>query len=158
MRAAAILSITGGVCELVGLVIVALGIVRDRRRARTLLADRPPGAPRERHYPSHRFPRSTTPLASGMTTPATSQRALAEWVAKIDAATYNAHIEMQKLLDTQLDESIDALRGETTGADNELRGHLRYLLAGRERDRWIGVVVLGLGIALSTAGSVAGAS
>jgi len=100
-----------------------------------------------------------TPLASGLPNhPATSQRALAEWVATIDAATYNAYFGIQKMLDAQLDESIDALREETTAADNELRGHLRYLLADSERDRWIGVAVLGVGIVLSAVGSVVGAS
>jgi hypothetical protein len=38
----------------------------------------------------------------------------------------------------------------------ELRDGLRYVLAGRTRDRWIGVALLGSGVILSGVGSVAG--
>ena len=155
---AAILSIAGGCSELVGLVIVMAGIVRDQRRAGDLFRQRPAPKRRSRQYGPHQFPRSTTPLASGVSTTARDLRGIAASVARIEAAAYNAFIDMQKAFDTQLDESINALREQTTDADNELRGHLRYVLAGSARDRWFGVAFLALGIALATAGSVAGAS
>lgn len=74
----------------------------------------------------------------------------------LDAAAYNALTEMRKALDSQLDNSVDELRAEILTFDNELRGHLRYVLAGSIRNRIIGAVLLGIGILLEIAGAIVG--
>jgi hypothetical protein len=66
-------------------------------------------------------------------------------------------IEMREALDSQLDNSVDELRAEMLTFDNELRGHLRYVLAGSIRNRIIGAVLLGIGILLAIAGAIVGA-
>jgi hypothetical protein len=76
-------------------------------------------------------------------------------VASLQAEVANALIGMRKALDRALDQSVDALREETVDVDNELRGHLRYVLAGSIRDRAIGAGFLGVGIVLTTLGAVA---
>lgn len=43
----------------------------------------------------------------------------------LDAAAYNAVIEMHKALDAQLDSFGDELRSEILKCDNELRDHPR---------------------------------
>jgi hypothetical protein len=75
-------------------------------------------------------------------------------LAAIEAQVANAFIKMRKALDAELDQSVDVLRGEAADSDNELRRHLRYVLAGSIRDRAIGAGLLGVGIVLTTLGSV----
>jgi hypothetical protein len=96
-----VLTALGGVCQLVGLALVVKEIVEDRRQARRLFVPRPrPTRPRRR-YPGKALPRSgaLTPFES-LQTAARQQQALRETIRKIDAAVYNALIEMRESLDT----------------------------------------------------------
>lgn len=68
----------------------------------------------------------------------------------------NAFIDMRKSLDAQHDDAVENLRAEILAADDELPGHLRYVLAGGIRNRVIGAVLLGVGIALGIAGAIVG--
>ncbi len=88
---------------------------------------------------------------------AAQQRDLRESIGKLGAAVVNAFIDMRKSLDAQLDQSVTDVRAEATVADNELREHLRYVLAGTIRNRVIGAVLLGAGILLEIAGALVGA-
>lgn len=154
MSAADILSVLGGFCEFVGLVIVAAGIVRDQRQAGKLFEEQPPPEPRKRTYPPPVSPPSGSLLANPAFTAAHNQREIAGAVTKLGAATANAFRDMRIALDEQLDQSLHRLQTDTVGADNELRRHLRYVLAESARDRWIGVILLGVGIVLTTLGSI----
>jgi len=77
-------------------------------------------------------------------------------VSAIDTAAYNALIEMRKTLDRELDRAADDLRTEIAESDDQLREHLRYVLAGSIADRVKGAILLGAGIVFSMAGSVVG--
>jgi hypothetical protein len=154
---AAVLSATGGLFELAGLGLVVVGIARDRDQARRLfVAKRRTQRPR-RTYPPKAMPRSYPgypgPFASGGSG---DLRKLAEYISKVDAAAYNNFIDMRKALDAELDRSMEDLQQELTDADNELRGHLRYVLAGSISDRVQGAILLGAGIVLGTTGSILG--
>ncbi|HKF81173.1 MAG TPA: hypothetical protein VKB17_10140 [Thermoleophilaceae bacterium] len=91
-----------------------------------------------------------------MSTSRDQLRAIVDYVGRVDAAAYNTLIEMQKALDTQLDDSVYRVRTEMADADDELRGHLRFVLAGSISDRIKGAVLLGVGIVFAMAGSVVG--
>jgi hypothetical protein len=101
----------GGACEFVGLGLVVREIVDDRRQARILfVAKRSPTRPRRR-YPGKALPRSarllpSTPMAMSQ---AEQQRVLTQVLHNLDAAAYNALIEMRKALDSQLDNSVGEL-------------------------------------------------
>ena len=71
-----------------------------------------------------------------------------------------ARQRLSKLLlrhDVRYEDTVDELRAEMLTFDNELRGHLRYVLAGSIRNRIIGAVLLGIGILLAIAGAIVGA-
>ncbi len=150
------LSVAGGLCELAGLILVVIEIARDRDQARRLFRNRPRRLRRKRSYPSKALPRRYLGFPDQMSTRESQLRAILEHVAKIDAAAYNAFIDMRKALDTELDESVDRLQEEIAEADDELRGHLRYVLAGSISDRIKGALLLAVGIMLGTVGSVVG--
>ena len=97
-------------------------------------------------------------------------RSILGYVSKVDAAAYNNFIDMRKVIDAGLDQTADDLRTEMADADDELRQHLRYVLAGSSEDdepsrnlldrflsdRLKGAILLGVGIVLATAGSIVG--
>jgi hypothetical protein len=83
-------------------------------------------------------------------------QALTQSISNLDAAATNVLIDMRKALDADLDETAADLRREAAYSDDELRQHLHYVLAGSIRNRVWGAVLLALGIALATAGSVVG--
>jgi hypothetical protein len=153
---AVVLSVVGGLCELAGLGLVVLGIARDRKQARELFVSKPRPERPSRSYPPKVSPQSPSLLTNPAYTASHNIRAIAELVTKVDAAAYNAYIEVKRALDEQLDEAVDDLRGEMADADDELRGHLRYVLAGSVDDRVKGAILLGVGIVLAAAGSVVG--
>lgn len=91
-----------------------------------------------------------------MTRQSDSLKQLAQYISKVDAAAYNNFIDVHKRIDKQSDDVLDRVRAETAEADDHLRDHLRYILAGSIKDRVVGAVLLGTGIVLATAGSVVG--
>lgn len=150
--AVAVIFITAGaLSELAGLWLVVVGIARDRERARTLFARRKHPEPPRRSYPGRQFP--STPLAS-YGPPSGSQ--LRQDILRLEASAANALIGIRKAVDAELDRSVGALRDEMAKNDDELRDHLRYVLAGDVRGRFIGVILLAVGIALSVIGSLVG--
>jgi hypothetical protein len=88
--------------------------------------------------------------------PADQQRRIAESISRIDAAAHNAFLRMQKMLDAELDKLGDELREESAESDDQLREHLRCVLAGSIAYRVSGAVLLLVGILLAMAGSVVG--
>lgn len=150
------LSVIGGLFELAGLLLVALGIARDRQQARRLFAPRPRKPRPTRSYPPKAMPRRYPSFPTLLERDSHQLRKLAEYVSKVDAAAYNAFIDLRKTLDAELYESVDHLRTEVADSDDELREHLRYVLAGSISDRVKGAILLGVGILLSVAGSVVG--
>ena len=121
------LSGIGGLCEVGGLVLVAVGISRDRERARKLFAPkRPPKRP-ERSYPppvhAQRFPGLSD---SGIIRRPDQLRALAEAVSNAPATVQNNLTGTRKHFDTELDQSVDRIQTAMTSADNQLREGLRY--------------------------------
>jgi hypothetical protein len=153
-----LLTALGGACELTGLVLVIKEIADDRRQAKRLFVPRRVPAKPRRRYPGKALPRSgaTSPFES-MQTAARQQQALRAATSQIEAAMINAFIAMRKSLDTQHDTTVDQLHEEIRNFDNELREHLRYVLAGSIRNRLIGAVLLGVGILLEIAGALVAA-
>jgi hypothetical protein len=91
-----------------------------------------------------------------------------DYVSTIDAAAYNAYNNLQRTLNAELDKAVMELWNGMAEADDELRGHLLYLLAGSSEEdggnrftrivsnRLTGAILIVVGIALATAGSVVG--
>jgi hypothetical protein len=152
---AVLLSVLGGGFELAGLMIVVLGIRRDREEARRLFVPRPRKSWRTRTYPPKASPRSY-PSIGGPVTVGNPLRQIAEYVSKVDAAAHNNFIAIQKAFDADLKDAADLLRKEAADADDELRESLRYVLAGSVRGRAWGAVFLFVGIVLAVAGSIVG--
>ncbi len=88
---------------------------------------------------------------------AEQQREMRVAITKMGAMLANGLIDMRKALDAQHDRVVDELRSEIVAADDELREHLRHVLAGSVRDRVIGAGLLGLGIVLEIAGAIVSA-
>jgi hypothetical protein len=154
---AIVLTAVGGACELAGLWIVVRGILQDRQRAARLLVrrERKPGP--KRSYPAEVFSSGLTPpWASSMYGDRMQMRGVIEHVQRLEASVANILIRIRKAVDTELDNSVANLREEMAQHDDALRDILTDLLAGSIRDRWTGVVLLGLGIALAVAGSIVG--
>jgi hypothetical protein len=151
-----VLTALGGAFEFVGLGLVVREIADDRRQAKQLFVARRPRSKPRRRYPARALAKSgrLMPGAPVALSPAEQQRALVQAFNKLDAAAYNALLEMRKALDAELDGSVDELRSEILSSDNELRGHLRYVLAGSIRTRVTGAVLLGAGIVLEIAGAI----
>jgi hypothetical protein len=149
------LTAAGGASELLGLVLVVKEIAEDRARARRLFSPRRRKSKPKRRYPGRVSPGPTTgsPFSS-MRPAADQQRELEVAVRKIGAMLANGLIDMRKALDAQHDQAVDELRAEIVAADEELRGHLLYVLAGSVRDRMIGAGLLGVGLVLEIAGAV----
>src|SRR5215207_7970735 len=155
------LSAIGGLCELAGLALVALDIRHDRQQAKRLFVPRPRRERPRRSYPAKASHARSTSLLGGVSYGGQSDQrriaeALARSVSAIDTAAYNALIEMRKTLDRELDRAADDLRTEIAESDDQLREHLRYVLAGSIADRLKGAILLGAGIVFSMAGSVVG--
>jgi hypothetical protein len=153
-----ILTAVGGGFELVGLGLVVKEIADDRARARRLFSPRRRKLKPRRRYPGRLSAGSLAGSRSNSMRPAaTQQRELEAATAKMGAILANGLIGMRKALDTQLDQSVDELRSEIEAADDEVREHLRYVLAGGVRDRVIGAGLLGVGIVLEIAGAIVSA-
>jgi hypothetical protein len=153
---AIVLSVLGGVCELAGRALVVIDIARDRNYAKSVFVPRVRPRSTQRTYPPHVSPPARSNFPSPIHRQSDSLRQLAQCISKVDALTHNHLIDMQKLIDKRTDDTLDLVRTETADADDELRGHLNYILAGSVKDRVIGAVLLGVGILLATAGSVVG--
>src|SRR5215216_2025297 len=154
------LSAIGGLCELAGLALVALDIRHDRQQAKRLFVPRPRRERPRRSYPAKASPRPVHlgSLLGGVSYGGQSDqrriaRSVARSVSAIDTAAYNALTEMRKTLDRELDRAADDLRTEIAESDDQLREHLRYVLAGSIADRVKGAILLGAGIVFSMAGS-----
>jgi hypothetical protein len=154
---AVVLSVAGGLCELGGLGLVVLGIARDREQARRLFVPRPRRRRPKRSYPPHGMPRTYPGYPGPFSSGGSSElRKIVEYVSKVDAAAHNNFIDMRKVLDAGIEDTVDLLRTEAANADDDLRGHLRYVLAGSIEDRMRGAILLAVGIVLAAAGSVIG--
>lgn len=150
------LSVAGGLCELGGLGLVVLGIAHDREQARRLFVPKPRRQRPKRSYPAKAMARLHPSFPHPYYRRQDELRKLAEYISKVDAAAHNNFIDMRKVLDAGIDDTIDLLRTETADADDDLRGHLRYVLAGSIDDRVRGAILLAAGIVLAMAGSVVG--
>jgi tRNA pseudouridine-54 N-methylase len=89
-----------------------------------------------------------------MYTPSHQMRALSGYLRRMEATIANAFLAMRRALDADLDKSVERVRSGIAEGDRELREGLLYVLAESARDRWIGVGFLGIGIVLTTLGSV----
>lgn len=150
------LSVAGGLFELGGLMLIVRGIGRDRAQAHRLFAPKRRERTPRRSYPPKVMPRRYPSFGSTGLRQSDQLRRIVEYVAEVDAAAYNNFVGMRKALDAELDRSVADLRNNLAEADNQLREHLRYVLAGSIRDRVIGALLLGAGIVLAAAGSVTG--
>jgi Arc/MetJ-type ribon-helix-helix transcriptional regulator len=63
---------------------------------------------------------------------------------------------LKKVVDEELDQSVETVRREFGSADDHLRDSLRYVLAGSARQRMAGAIFLGVGIVFAMGGSVVG--
>ena len=151
-----LLSATGGLCELVGLALVVIEIKDDRERAKRVFQRRPRRQRPRRRYPGRTLPPLNPTFTHPMSPAAEQQRAMARAIGRLTADTYNVLVDMRKDLDAQLDKSVETLEKEIADADDELRGHLLYVLAGSVPKRIAGAVLLGAGIVLGTAGTIVG--
>jgi hypothetical protein len=151
-------AVLGGICELAGLAFVVVGIARDRRRARQLLARPGPPGPPARTYPAPAIATRATPeYASPAFSSSHHIRGVIEHMQRSEAAIANAFLAQRKSIDAALDEVIVTLRQEMTASDAEVRDAVRYVLAGSVRDRSVGVALLAVGIIFAVTGSVTGA-
>lgn len=148
-------AVVGSVCELAGLAIVVRGILRDRDRARRLFVRQRRARPPERTYPGRQM---ASPLTPSWARPMHGDqlRAIVEYVSRMEASVADGLIGIRRAVDTELDNSVELLRREMAEQDGVLRDGLRDVLAGSIRDRWLGVVLLGLGIVFAMVGSVLG--
>jgi hypothetical protein len=81
-------------------------------------------------------------------------QSVVEHVQRLEASVANILIGVRRAVDTELDRSVENLRQEMAVQDDVLRDGLLEVLAGSIRDRWLGVLLLALGIVLAMAGSV----
>ncbi|KKK84343.1 hypothetical protein LCGC14_2784320 [marine sediment metagenome] len=146
----------GGVLELSGLAIVVVGITQDRRHARRVLGPMGEWKAPERSYPGRASAPPESPYGSVLSSESKRLRDVERTFARFGSEVANAFVRMRKALDTQLDETASVISREMAKRDNELRGHLRYLLAGSLRGRLVGVALLVCGILFSVAGSIVG--
>jgi hypothetical protein len=153
---AVVLSVIGGCCELAGLGLVALGIKRDRERARDAFAPRARQPRLKRSYPMKAMPRSYPGFPGSFARERDALRQIAEYVSKVDAATHNFFIDLQQAIETELDESVDRLRAEMADIDDVLRNNLLYVLRGSISERITAAGLLLVGIVLGVGGSVLG--
>jgi hypothetical protein len=114
------LSVGGGVFELAGLMIVAVGIARDRAHAGRFFVARARKPRRERRYPPHEVPQSPRPSPT-LGQSAQLQRILT-YIAQVDTPAYNNFINMQRAFDIDLADTTNLLRDEMAEADDVLRG------------------------------------
>jgi hypothetical protein len=146
-------SVAGGLCELGGIAVVVRGILQDRQRASRLFVRRRRRQAPRRSYPGRVIPSPLTPSwASPMH--GNQLQSVVEHVQRLEASVANILIGVRRAVDTELDRSVENLRQEMAVQDDVLRDGLLEVLAGSIRDRWLGVLLLALGIVLAMAGSV----
>lgn len=155
--AADLLAVAGGACELAGLAIVALGISRDRERARRLLEEPPRRPLPSRDYPGRQSPgMMPPPYANPMFGGGQQLSGVIKHVQRLEASVANVLIGMRKAVDAERDAAIEMLRQEADQAGRDLRESLRYVLVGSIKGRVVGAVILAVGIVLSVAANVVG--
>jgi hypothetical protein len=148
------LSALGFVFEAGGLATVVREIVGDRRRARQLLTEPCDHQRPERTYPGIVMSNSLSAGEGWVATPQPGARA-----KRVDdeiASIVNGMIEMKKAVDEERDALEEKLLGEIDKGYDELRADLRDVLVGTYKLRRLGAAALGLGILLSSAGSIVG--
>jgi hypothetical protein len=148
---AVVLSASGGVTELGGLLMVFREIAADRTRGRRLLAKLDVAPPPQRTYP---LPASELQLKLRYTYE--GERRMLERIPRLEADIQKAIVGLKKATDTELDEAIQRVLTDIAARDAELRDGLRYVLAGSTRNRAVGTSLLVLGLVLATGGSVLG--
>jgi Flp pilus assembly CpaE family ATPase len=147
---ATVLSSLGALCELAGLVLVVREIRSDRERGRRLLESLEQPARPNRTYPAPMRPALGAPLTGA------DMERTGDTFRRLEAGVANALLKLKRTTDAELDQAIEQVQRDVAERDAELRDGLRYVLAGSTRDRWTGVVLLGVGVILSGVGSVVG--
>jgi hypothetical protein len=145
------LAAIGGVSELFGLAMVVREISSDRDRARTLLDKkrnfRPAhrGSPRRVHASSLESRSPLTQMQRGG-----AERQVLGQIASLATGMNRLTHETGEALDKRTGELLT----EIDKGDAALNAVLRQLLGANLRERVIGVIAIGVGIALSTIASI----
>jgi hypothetical protein len=149
---AIIFAVLGAGSELFGLGMVVREIKGDRDRARSLLDKRRNWKPERRSSPRQVSASAINlrPTGLGSLQVGGSDRHRASMFASL----VNGHNQLAHDMGVALDERTAALLDEIDKGDRELRGVLRELLGESVRERVIGVVAIGAGIALTMVSSI----
>jgi len=149
---AIIFAVLGASSELFGLGTVVWQIKGDRDRARSLLDEQRNWKP-ERRPPPRRVSASSInmrPSGVGSLQAGGAERHLAGMFASL----ITGHNQLVRDNEEALDQRTGLLLDEIDKGDKELRSVLRELLGENIRQRVIGVVAIGAGIALSMLASI----
>jgi hypothetical protein len=153
---ATIFAVAGAICELLGLVMVALEIRSDRIRGERFLERLDQPQRPERRYPSpvmaSAMPRRE--YLDPLYPQSQHVRGVVKELEESYAAIANGFLNLRKTVDADLDAAIDAVQRDIAERDALLRDGLRYVLAGSTRQRWRGVQLLATGIALTAVSAV----
>jgi len=149
------LTVAGGAAELAGLVLVAVGIVKDRAKARALFAVTKVRVGRGRAYARG----GEVGISISGREPTTDHRLerVESSLESLSRQVDDRFFEALKRTDAQIDEALKQAHQADTEIDEELRRELADVLAGGIPGRVVGVVLLLVGIVLSVAGSWVGA-
>jgi hypothetical protein len=157
--AAVILSVTGGLAELVGLGMVIRGIGADRERAAKLIAKTRNLRTPRREYP----PKVPVPMGSATPGERATRPGRTTDIYDIRAQSNRAIAQVANLIrdvkiavDKERDKGEVRLLKEIDQGDDELRKSFREVLESDLTERWIGVAALFVGILLAATGSVLG--
>lgn len=146
------LTVIGGIAQFFGVIIVVREIAGDRRRARELFDKQ-----RNWEPATLRPPRRVTEHAVAYRETGFSSQLYGGAQGHIDrslASLVNAHNQLQHDVSQALENRTDAILKEVDAGDNELRDVLRELLRGSIIERYLGVIAITVGIALSMIGGV----
>jgi hypothetical protein len=111
--AAPVLSGAGGLCELLGLIVVAREIRSDRQRGERLLAQLEQPPRQERSYPSRMLGSGSTPdYANPIYAPSMHVRGVIDDLQKTKVAIANGFLRLRQSVDADLDSAIDAIQRE----------------------------------------------
>lgn len=155
---AIVLTVLGGLSEVVGVYTVVREIAADRARAKTLLTAPREHKPAKRNYPAplgqHSFGAGGF---GGQGAVASIMRpSIEDQITNLAVATGNAMLNMRKDIDSDRDALEASVLIAIDRAYDDVRADLRDVLESDVRLRLVGVAALLAGIALSAAGSVLG--
>lgn len=149
---AIVFAVLGAGSEIFGLAMVVRQISADRDRARTLLDKqrswRPPKRPGPRRVSASAI--NVRPAGIGSLQKGATERQLASMFASL----VTGHNQLVHDSEEALDQRTTQLLEEIDKGDKELRNVLRELLSSSILERTIGVVAIGIGIALTMVASI----